>query len=89
MIVYRDKRLRRLGRRGVTIARAVLADRARARATAAEATVDGEALANLIAEAAVEARVVHVAANRSPWTATGLRVTTGEPVTCSPGDMRS
>jgi DUF3047 family protein len=68
-------------RQAVTIARAVRAGRARARATPAEASVDGEGLRKLIAEAAAEVRLVEVPVNRRPWTSTGMRVSTGEAVT--------
>ena len=78
---YREGRLRRTRRQAVTIARAVRAGRARVRATPADPAVDGEALRNLIAEAADEARVVEVPVNRPPWTTSGMRAASGELVT--------
>src|SRR6266542_5986506 len=68
-------------RQAVTIGRAVRAGRARVRATPVDATVDGEALRDLVAEAAAEARLIEVPVNRRPWMATGIRVARGEAVT--------
>lgn len=79
--VYREARLRRTRRQTVTIARAVRAGRARVHATPAAPTVDGEALRNLIAEAAAEVRLVEVPVNRRPWTTTGMRAARSELVT--------
>jgi hypothetical protein len=70
-----------MARQAVTIAEAVRAGRARVRATPAAATVDGKALRTLVAEAAAEARLVEVPGNRRPWTAAGMRVSSGEAVT--------
>ena len=78
---YREGRFQRMRRQAVTISRAVRAGRARVRATVADATVDGEALRDLVAEAAAEALLVEVPVNRRPWTATGIRVSRGEAVT--------
>jgi hypothetical protein len=65
----------------VTIARAVPAGRARVRAAPVDPDVDGEALRSLVAEAAAEVRLVEVPGNRPPWTTTGMRAASGEPVT--------
>lgn len=81
MEVYREGRVRRTRRQAVTVARAIRAGRARARTSPAAATVDGEELRSLLAEAAAEARLVTVPVNRRPWTAAALRVRTGEAVT--------
>lgn len=81
MEVYRERRFRRMRRQTVTVARAVCAGRARVRATATHATVDGEALRNLVAEAAAEVRLVEIPVNRRPWSLTAVRVTRGEAVT--------
>src|SRR5437773_1508416 len=81
MEVFRETRLRRARRQTVSLARAVRAGRARAKATPPPAPVDGEGLCDLLAEAGAEARLVEILANRRPWTATGLRVAAGEPVT--------
>lgn len=68
-------------RQAVTLARAVRVGRARAKGTPPPPPVDGEALRDLLDEVAAEARLVEVAANRRPWTATGVRVASGEQVT--------
>jgi hypothetical protein len=81
MAAYREGRLRRTRRHAVTIARAARAGRARVRATPTDATVDGEALGDLLAAEAAEARLVQIPVNRRPWTPTGIRVTRGEQVT--------
>src|SRR4051794_28450373 len=81
MEAFREPRLRRARRQAVTVARAVRAGRARAKATHPPRPVDGEALRHLIAGAGADARLVEIPANRPPWTATGLRAAAGEPVT--------
>lgn len=73
MEAYREGRFRRGRRQAVTVGRAVRAGRTRVRAIPADATVDGAALRNLLAETAAEARLVEVPGNRRPWTATGMR----------------
>jgi hypothetical protein len=78
---YREGRFRRARRQVMTIVRAVRAGRARVRATPGDATADGEALRDLVAQAAAEARIVEIPVNRRPWTATTVRVTRGEAVT--------
>jgi pimeloyl-ACP methyl ester carboxylesterase len=78
---FREARLRRARRQAVTIARAVRAGRARVRATRAGEAMDGDALLKLVSEAAAEAQLVEVPANRRPWTATRIRVASGESVT--------
>jgi hypothetical protein len=81
MEVFRERKLRRARRQAVTLARAIRAGRARAKATPRPPQVDGEALRDLLEQAAAEARLVEVAANRRPWMATGLRIGVGEEVT--------
>jgi hypothetical protein len=51
---YREGRFRRMRRQAATITRAVRAGRARVRAAPVDASVDGEALRELVAEAAAE-----------------------------------
>ena len=74
-------RAKRAARQAATIAKAVRADRARAKVAPAPPRVDGQALRALPAEAGAEARVVEVPVNRKPWTQTGLRVAAGDRVT--------
>lgn len=81
MEVFREPRVRRARRQAVTLTQAVRAGRARAKAAGPPPPVDGEALRVLLDEAAEEARLVEVPANRRPWTATGLRVSAGQEVT--------
>jgi Protein of unknown function (DUF3047) len=81
MDVYREGRLRRMRRQALTIARAVRAGRARVRTTPADSTVAGEALRDLVAEAAAEVRLIEVPVNHRPWAATGMRASGGEAVT--------
>jgi hypothetical protein len=79
---FREPRIRRARRQAVTIARAIRAGRARAKATPFEvAQVDGTALRDLLAGIAAEARLVAVPVNRAPWTPSGVHVTVGEHVT--------
>jgi hypothetical protein len=65
----------------VTIVRAVRAGRARVRATAADLTIDGPRLRDLIGQVAAEARLVTVPGNHRPWIPTGMRVTQREAIT--------
>jgi hypothetical protein len=65
----------------VTIAQAVRAGRARVRATPPDAIVDGEALRELVAEAAAKAQLVDIPVNHRAWTATRIEVARGEAVT--------
>lgn len=81
MDVFREPRPRRAGRQAVTLARAVRAARARVRAAGARPPVDGVALRDLLAEVAVDARLVDVRVDRPPWTAAGIDVAAGEQVT--------
>jgi pimeloyl-ACP methyl ester carboxylesterase len=80
---FRETAYRRWPRQAVTLARAVRAGHGRAQADPRrEATpVDGEALRDLAATAAADARLVRIPVSRPPWTRTGLTVTTGEDVT--------
>lgn len=79
--VYREGRVRLVCRQAVTIVRAVRAGRARVRATAADPTVDGPKLQDLIGEVAAEARLITVQGNCRPWIPIGMRVTEGDAIT--------
>lgn len=79
--VYREGRVRRVCRQALTIVRAVRAGRARVRTTAADPTIDGPKLRDLIGEVGAEARLVTVPGNRRPWIPSGMRVTQGEAIT--------
>ncbi len=82
MDAFREARLRRALRQAVTIARAIRAGRARAKASPAEVSeVDGAALRDLLTEVAGEARLVDIPVNRPPWTCTGFDVSAGDRVT--------
>ena len=80
---FREAAYRRWPRQAWTLARAVRAGRARAKADPGRevAPVNGEALRDLVATVAADARLVRVPVNQPPWTPTGLAVTTGEDVT--------
>ena len=82
MDTFREAAHRRWSRQAWTLAGAVRAGRARAKADPgrAVAPVDGEALRALVATVAADARLVRVPVNQPPWTPTGLAVTTGEDV---------
>jgi hypothetical protein len=82
MDAFRETAYRRWSRQASTLARAVRAGRARAKSDPRRdvAPVDGEALRDLAATVAADARLVRVPVNQPPWTPTGLAVTTGEDV---------
>jgi hypothetical protein len=82
MDAFREAAYRRWRRQASTLARAVRAGGARVKADPgrAVAPVDGEALRDLAATVAADARPVRVPVNQPPWTPTGLAVTTGEDV---------
>jgi hypothetical protein len=82
MDAFRETAYVRWRRQAWTLAQAVRAGRARAKADRGRdiASVDGEALRALAATVAADARLVRVPVNRPPWTPTGLAVTTGENV---------
>ncbi|MGE5290952.1 MAG: alpha/beta fold hydrolase [Micromonosporaceae bacterium] len=79
---FREAAYRRSPRQAQTLARAVRAGRARAKPGPGRdvAPVDGEALRDLVAAVAADARLVRVPVRRPPWTPTGLAVTAGEDV---------
>ena len=79
---FREAPYRRWRRRASTLARAVRAGRARAKADPGRdvAPADGEALRDLVATVAAETRLVRVPVKKPPWTPTGLAVTAGEDV---------
>jgi hypothetical protein len=79
---FRDTAGRRWRRQASTMARAVRAGRGRARPDPRRgvAPVDGEALRDLVATVAQDARLVRVPVNRAPWTPTGLAAAAGEDV---------
>jgi hypothetical protein len=82
MDAFREPRLRRSRRQAVTIARAIRAGRARAKAAPPQVPqVDGAALRDLVAEAAADAQLVDIPVNRPPWATTGVQVAAGEQVT--------
>jgi hypothetical protein len=82
MDAFREVAYRRWHRQARTLARAVRAGRARAKAEPGRpvAPVDGGGLRDLAATVAADARLVQVPVNQPPWTPTGLAVTTGEDV---------
>ena len=79
---FRETAYRRWRRQASTLARAVRAGRARAKPDPERnvAPVYGEALRDLVATVAAEARLVRVPVKQPPWTPTGLAVSTGEDV---------
>jgi hypothetical protein len=82
MDAFREAAYRRWPREASTLARAVRAGRARAKSAPRcdVAPVDGQALRDLAATVAADARLVRVPVNRPPWTPTSLTVTNGEDV---------
>ncbi len=82
MDTFRETASRRWLRQGATLVRALRAGRARAKATPRRdiAQADGEALRDLVATVAADARLVRVPVKRPPWTPTGLTVTSGNDV---------
>jgi hypothetical protein len=82
MEAFREARLRRWRRQAVTIARAIRAGSARAKAAPPRVPrVDGAALRDLVAEAPADAQLVEIAVKRPVWTTTSVRVAAGERVT--------
>ncbi len=81
MDAFREPRLRRTARQAGTIARAVRAGRARAKAAPASPPVDGAALQRLLSETGAQARLVEAPVNRPPWTPTHLDAEAGDQVT--------
>jgi pimeloyl-ACP methyl ester carboxylesterase len=79
---FREAAYRRFRRQAWTLARAMRAGRTRAKPDPGHevAPVDGEALRDLVATVAADARLVRVPVNQPPWTPTGLAVTAGENV---------
>jgi Protein of unknown function (DUF3047) len=79
---FRETVYRRWRRQASTLARAVRAGRARAKSGPGRdvAPVDGEALRDLAATVAADARLVRVPVKHPPWTPTGLAMSTGEDV---------
>ena len=79
---FRERAYRRWRRQASTLARAVRAGRARAKSDPGPdvAPVDGQALRDLAATVAADARLVRVPVKHPPWTPTGLAVTAGEDV---------
>ena len=79
---YRETAYRRRFRQAWTVTHAVRAGRARGKSDRGRevAPVAGEALRGLVATVAADARLVQVPVNRTPWTPTGLAVTTGADV---------
>ena len=82
MDAFREAAYRRWSRQASTLARAVRAGRARAKADSqrAVAPVDGGALRDLVAGVAADVRLVRVPVKQPPWTSTGLVVAAGEAV---------
>ena len=82
MDAYREAAYRRWRRQAWTLARAVRAEAARAKADPGRAVtpVDRQALRDLAATVAADARLVRVPVKQPPWTPTALAVTTGEDV---------
>ena len=82
MDAFRERAYRRWRRQASTVARAVWAGRARAKADPGRDVVpiDGGALRDLVATVAADARLVRVPVNKPPWTPTGLAVTARENV---------
>ena len=81
-VAFRETAYRRGRRQAATLARAVRARHARAKADPARgfAPVDGGSLRGLVATVAADARLVRVLVNQPPWTPTGLVVTAGDDV---------
>ena len=78
---FRETAYRRRAQQAWTLARAVRARRAPKADPRRDATpVDAQALRDLVATVAADARLVRVPVNQPPWTPTGLTVTTGEDV---------
>ena len=79
---FRDTAYRHWAQQAWTLARAARARGARPKADPRRdaAPVDAQALRDLVATVAADARLVRVPVNRPPWTPTGLAVTTGENV---------
>jgi pimeloyl-ACP methyl ester carboxylesterase len=79
---FRETAQRRWRRQPWTLARAARAGHARAKADPgrAVAPVDGQALRDLVATVAADARLVQVPVRQPPWMPTGLAVTAGEDV---------
>jgi pimeloyl-ACP methyl ester carboxylesterase len=79
---FRETAYRRWPRQASTIAHAVRAGRARAMSDPGRgvAPVDGQALRDLVATVAADARLVRVPVNQPPWTPTGLAMSTEEDV---------
>jgi pimeloyl-ACP methyl ester carboxylesterase len=79
---FREEAHRRWRRQASTLARAVRAGRARAKADPGHevAPVDGQALRDLVATVAADAQLSRVPVKQPPWTPTGLAVTAGENV---------
>ena len=79
---FRERAYRRWRRQVSTLARAVRAGRSRAKADPrrAGAPVNGQALRDLVATVAADARLVRVPVRQPPWTPTSLAVTTGDDV---------
>lgn len=78
---FRERALPRSARQAVTIGRAVRAGRTRAKSPPPVPEVDAVALRDLLAETAIDATLVRVAANRARWTAADLDVAAGDAVT--------
>jgi hypothetical protein len=83
MDAFREAPYRRWSRQAWTLARAARAGRTRAKSDPRRDVlpVDGEALRDLAATVAADARLVHVPVKQPPWTPTGLAVTAGDDVT--------
>src|SRR5215831_15377737 len=79
---FQETAYRRWPRQASTLARAARAGRARAKADPRRdvAPVDGQALRDLAATVAADARLVRMPVNQPPWTPTGLAVAAGEDV---------
>jgi plastocyanin len=79
---FRETAYRRGRRQAATLARAVRAGHAWAKADPARggAPVDGGSLHGLVATVAADARLVRVPVNQLPWTPTGLVVAAGDDV---------
>jgi pimeloyl-ACP methyl ester carboxylesterase len=79
---FRDTAYRHWAHQAWTLARAVRARGARPKADPRRdaAPADAQALRDLVATVAADARLVRVPVNQPPWTPTGLAVTTGEDV---------
>src|SRR5215472_9440622 len=79
---FRETAYRRWRRQASTLAGAVRAGRARAKSDPGRdgAPVNGEALRDLAATVAADARLVRVPVSQPPWTPTGLVVTAGDDV---------